>query len=205
MLITNLSEESSLLTRLDHLIAESEEMRVLVGFFYFWGIGALHEGISRNPSFRLKILVGLQAEQHAGKLVEFAGIDPEATDEECRADFLDSLRSVMRSGEIDTRRFYERVSLFVELLRSGRIEIRKTREPNHAKLYHFSLNASFAAVLNRKYCWITGSSNLTRPGLVEQNELNVQLLDFGGQETKTFFDALWARAVPLTDDPETRT
>ncbi len=37
MLITNISEDSCLLTRLDNLIAESEEMRVLVDFFYFWG------------------------------------------------------------------------------------------------------------------------------------------------------------------------
>ena len=35
MLITNINEEQSLLTRLENLIAESEEMRVLVGFFYF--------------------------------------------------------------------------------------------------------------------------------------------------------------------------
>lgn len=50
MLITNLNEEQSLLTRLDHLIAESEEMRVLVGFFYFWGIGALHSGLVANKT-----------------------------------------------------------------------------------------------------------------------------------------------------------
>lgn len=38
MLITNINEENSLLTRLKNLIVESEEMRVLVGFFYFWGL-----------------------------------------------------------------------------------------------------------------------------------------------------------------------
>ena len=31
MLINNISQGNSLLTRLDHLVAESEEMRVLVG------------------------------------------------------------------------------------------------------------------------------------------------------------------------------
>jgi len=205
MLITNISEENSLLTRLDHLIAESEEMRVLVGFFYFWGISALHGGLSKNKDFKVKILVGLEAEEHAGKIVEFAGEQSlEMTDEERRSSFLASLRSVMRSREVDTQKYYERVSLFIDLVKSGQIEIKKTREPNHAKLYHYALKENLAKTLDRKYCWITGSSNMTRPGLLEQNELNVQLLDFGGEEAKQFFDALWKTAVPLTDDPATK-
>jgi len=205
MLITNLNEEQSLLTRLDHLVAESEEMRVLVGFFYFWGISALHSGLTANKNFKLKILVGLEAEDKTGTIVEFAGErGPDKTDEERRKGFLESLRSVMRGKAIDTEKYYERVALFIELVQSGRVEIRKTREPNHAKLYHLSLRAGLAQTLDRKYCWITGSSNMTRPGLVEQNELNVQLLDFGGEESKKYFDALWDSSVPLTDDPETK-
>ncbi len=205
MLITNLNEEQSLLTRLDHLIAESEEMRVLVGFFYFWGIGALHSGLKANPEFRLRILVGLEAEDQAGRIVEFAGDEgPETTDAERRKNFIESLRSVMRGRAIDSKSYYERVGLFIDLVRSGQVEIRKTREPNHAKLYHFALREGLAKALDRKYCWITGSSNMTRPGLREQMELNVQLLDFGGEESKAFFDALWKTSVPLTDDPETK-
>lgn len=205
MLITNISKENSLFTRLEHLIAESEEMRVLVGFFYFWGIGALHEGLRKNEAFKLRILVGLEAEEHAGRIVEFAAEQKEgATDEERRSAFLSNLRSVMRGREIDTQKYYDRVSLFIDLVETGRIEIRKTREPNHAKLYHYTLRKTLAETLNRKYCWITGSSNMTRPGLLEQNELNVQLLDFGGEEARSYFDALWETATPLTDDPETR-
>jgi len=206
MLITNINEDQSLLTRLDHLVAESDELRVLVGFFYFWGVSALHGGLTRNKDFKLKILVGLEAEDHAGAIVEYAGkAGSDVTDEERRKDFLSGLRSVMRGKEIDTRQYYERVSLFIDLVRSGQVEIRKTREPNHAKLYHFSLNKRFAETLNQKYCWITGSSNMTRPGLLEQKELNVQLLDFGGEDSKKYFDELWKTAVPLTDDPETKT
>jgi len=32
----------------------------------------------------------------------------------------------------------------------------------------------------------------------------VQLVDFGGEKSKQFFDALWEVAVPLTDDPGTK-
>jgi hypothetical protein len=48
MLIANINEEQSLLTRMDHLIAESGEMRVLVGFFCFRGIAALHGGLAKT-------------------------------------------------------------------------------------------------------------------------------------------------------------
>jgi len=72
MLITNTSEENNLLARLKNLVSGSEEMRVLVGFFYFWGIRALHEGLMENEDFRLKILVGLEAESKAGTIVEYA-------------------------------------------------------------------------------------------------------------------------------------
>ncbi len=206
MLIHNLNHEQSLLTRLDALVAESDELRVLVGYFYFYGVSALHAGLASNPGFKLKILVGLEAEDHAGKIVEYAGAEgPHVTDEDRQRDFLKGLRSVMRGKEIDSRQYYERVSLFIDLVKSGQVEIRKTREPNHAKLYHFSLNQHFADVLGQKYCWITGSSNMTRPGLLEQKELNVQILDFGGEESCKFFDELWKTAVPLTDNPEIKT
>lgn len=206
MLITNINPETSLWTRLDHLIAESDEMRVLVGFFYFWSIQALHDGLRKNPDARIKILVGLQAGERAGAIVEYADqLDEKSSDDEHRKAFLRALANVMRGRQIDTESYYRRASLFIDLLASGRIEIRKTCHPNHAKLYHFTLKQSLAAVLDRPWCWITGSSNLTRPGLAEQHELNVQVLDFGGQETRDFFDALWHTAIPLTDDPETRT
>jgi hypothetical protein len=204
MLITNMNTEQSLFARLENLIAESEQMRVLVGFFYFWGITDLYKGLAANPDFAMQILVGLHAGDHAGAIVEFAEDHESATDQERRTAFLDSLRSVLRGSQLDTQKFYERASLFVDLVRSGRIELRKTREPNHAKLYHFSFRSTLAQHLGHHYAWITGSSNLTRPGLSEQHELNVQTMDFGGEDTRDFFDALWDTAVPLTEDPDTK-
>jgi len=128
MLIHNLNHEQSLLTRLDALVAESDELRVLVGYFYFYGVSALHAGLASNPGFKLKILVGLEAEDHAGKIVEFAGAEgPQVTDEDRQRDFLKGLRSVMRGKEIDSRQYYERVSLFIDLVKSGQVELRERR------------------------------------------------------------------------------
>lgn len=207
MLITNAEKGNTLLERLEQLIAGSDEMRVLVGFFYFWGVEWLHKGLSEAKDFKLRILVGLEAEDHCGKIVEFAAEEAAAGDSDAvrREAFLRGLRTVMRGRELDMESYHRRVGLFLDLLKTGKIELRKTREPNHSKLYHVTLKKDVAKILGKDHCWITGSSNLTRPGLKEQHELNVQLVDFGGEETKEFFDKLWESAVPLTDDEKTKT
>lgn len=56
--ITN-SEEKNLRKRLTELIKYSVELKFLVGFFYFLGIGELYNSLNANPNFTLKILVGL--------------------------------------------------------------------------------------------------------------------------------------------------
>ena len=56
--ITN-NDEKNLKKRLIELIKKSDELKFLVGFFYFSGIQVLYEGLKENPDSALKILVGL--------------------------------------------------------------------------------------------------------------------------------------------------
>lgn len=79
---------------------------------------------------------------------------------------------------------------------NNRLIIRKTREPNHAKLYLFLLNEGQA----KQKILITGSSNLTRPGLMDQNEFNVEISDYGIEEAEKYFDTLWNSSIPVTED-----
>ena len=69
LFITN--KEKKLGERLGELIGLSRELRVLVGFFYFSGIKALHEALTANKAIKLRILVGLEAEEHCGRVMEF--------------------------------------------------------------------------------------------------------------------------------------
>jgi hypothetical protein len=55
-----MKSDDSLFAHLNNLIAESTEMRVLVGFFSFWGITGFRRGLSANPEFTMKILVCLR-------------------------------------------------------------------------------------------------------------------------------------------------
>jgi superfamily II DNA or RNA helicase len=52
--------------------------------------------------------------------------------------------------------------------------------------------------------WISGSSNLTQPGLETNGELNLDLSDFGFEEAGAYFDELWRDAVPLTENEAVR-
>ncbi|MBU4580056.1 hypothetical protein KKB43_03500, partial [Patescibacteria group bacterium] len=69
--ITN-SGASDLKKRLVELMAKSEELKFLVGFFYFSGIRELYEGLKANPNTIIKILVGLDIDYHNFKLIEFS-------------------------------------------------------------------------------------------------------------------------------------
>lgn len=56
--ITN-SKSDNLKKRLIELITKSEELKFLVGFFYFSGIHELYDGLKQNPNTKIKVLVGL--------------------------------------------------------------------------------------------------------------------------------------------------
>lgn len=56
--ITN-DNSKNLLERLQQLIQQSNELKFLVGFFYFSGINELYQSLIDNKYITIKILVGL--------------------------------------------------------------------------------------------------------------------------------------------------
>ncbi len=54
------------------MISISDELKFLIGFFYFNGWEEIYKSLLRKPEQRLKILVDLQVFQHAGSIVEYA-------------------------------------------------------------------------------------------------------------------------------------
>jgi len=72
--ITN-SGAGNLKKRLAELIQKSEELKFLVGFFYFSGIRELYEGLKEKPDVNIKVLVGLNVDKTNFGLLEFAKRD----------------------------------------------------------------------------------------------------------------------------------
>lgn len=58
--ITNNKTNKSLKGRLNTLIGISEELKFLVGFFYFSGWQELYQSLQKNETLKLKLLVGLE-------------------------------------------------------------------------------------------------------------------------------------------------
>ena len=134
MFITNTnSDKKKLGERLGELMNCSSRLDMLVGFFYFSGVGVMAEPLRTNKDMHLRVLVGMEAERYCGQLVEVVTENSSMDAISIRNRFYDSLRQIMGSEKIDNRAFHERLDIFLELLASGRLEIRKTLEPNHAK------------------------------------------------------------------------
>lgn len=192
--ITN-EGDKNLRDRIRELISASVELKFLVGFFYFSGIQELYSALRDKPALTLKVLVGMEAGNLAGQIVEFARAEGAGARENQRA-FLRSIKETINSKQFDTKDFYEQASFFIEMIRAGRLVLRKTHEPNHAKLYVFKMEEGQL----KNAFFITGSSNLTYSGLVGRSEFNVEISDFGTEEAEKYFDGLWETADPLTED-----
>jgi len=197
--ITN-EKENNLKNRISQLIEHSEEMRFLVGFFYFSGIRELYESIKKGPDNQIDILVGLNVDRQVYGLVEYGDNEKGLSREESFNRFLNSIQKSLTDQDLDNSDFYKQVKFFLHLIKEDKIRIRKTREPNHAKLYIFKLTEQ--AGIGSRDIFITGSSNLTSAGLSNQHEFNVEISDSGVEEAKEYFKELWSDADKITEVSE---
>jgi len=209
MFISNSDNTITLESRVKELISQSKELRFLVGFFYFSGIEVLLDSLIQKPNIQLKILVGLNVDNGIQKIVEFGIKEPSTRKEKERLgyikpskeqhidDYIQSIKKSFNHKAFDTKEFYEQVSFFLKMIQENKLIIRKTIDPNHAKLYIFELENKIV----NKGVVITGSSNLTESGLKTQNEYNVQLLDdHPVEESIKYFDQLWETSIEITEN-----
>lgn len=198
--ITNADEQTNLKKRINRLASKAEELKFLVGFFYFTGIYELYKGLVENDHVVLKILVGLNTDKINNQLIEYTHNEPNLTANQHTEQYFKDLRLTLNDEDFDNQDFYERIGLFLKMIREGRLQIRKTRQPNHAKLYIcVDLDNPI-----RQRTFITGSSNLTRPGLAGQAEFNVEISDYGVPQAEAYFDALWNDSIEITEHDESK-
>lgn len=198
--ITNHTAQHTLKSRLNTLISVSPELKFLVGFFYFSGWEALYQSLKKNQEVHLKLLVGLQVDEIMGKMTEHEGQNDGMSQDDHFNRFMSSMHHAINNVEMDTEAFYNQVSFFLQMITGNRLLIRKTENSNHAKLYLFRYNEKQAGISDREGEFITGSSNLTRAGLSGQEEFNVEIKDYGFSEAESYFDDLWSKAIPISEE-----
>jgi len=197
--IANKSPQKTLSGRLNNIIKFSTELRWLVGFFYFSGWKEVYENLKNNSDIKIRLLAGLQVGNYLQSIFEHDVQELDLSSDEYFNDFMTSMGFAINNEQQDTKEFYEQVHFFLEMIKQERLIIKKTREPNHAKLYLFQMNEEERSKHNFEGYLITGSSNLTRNGLYGQQEFNVEIKDYGYQEAVAYFEELWELAIPITD------
>ena len=97
----------------------------------------------------------------------------------------------------DNRNVEQGVHKFIEWIGSGKLEIRAYPSQNvHAKLYIMTFREGDRDIGRV----ITGSSNFTRSGLIDNLEFNVELKNRSDYEfAKNKFEELWSNAVDVSE------
>ena len=168
----------------------------LVGYFFISGFYKLYPALENVE--KIRILVGLQTDRTTYELLQRAKEQHELVfkshaeaKQQVSDQVLQELEKSPDSADIETG-----VLKFIEWVRSGKLEIKAHPSENlHAKVYIMT----FAEGDRDKGRVITGSSNFTQSGLLDNLEFNVELknrsdYDFAIEK----FNDLWSVAVDVS-------
>ncbi|MDR3235935.1 MAG: phospholipase D-like domain-containing protein [Prevotellaceae bacterium] len=198
--ITN-SSDKSLSKIINGIMPKTNALDFLVGYFYFSGIEEIYQNIADK---NMRILVGLEmdGELH-NKTVEmdFLHRKTQSSIEEIRKTFYKPLVKIFAESDyFDKNKTQEAFKIYYEKIKNGTLEIRKTKEPCHAKMYIFSYGDEHSENGENLGNVITGSSNLTYNGLRGQNEINVRFKNNPEyKDAKQIFENLWKNATIIAD------
>jgi len=193
-LITN--KEKLLSEVMDSVLPYCDNVYFLVGYFFFSGFEEIFEGIKEK---NIKILVGMDIERDfMNRIKEYELLtDIEGSRETKRENYYKTLVEFFNETDyFDTARKQEAFRIYLEKIRNGTLQIRKTEKPNHAKVYLFEHRDDQAGTFPGTL--ITGSSNLTFSGLKGRHEFDVILRDDANYEkAKAIFDELWDKSIDI--------
>jgi superfamily II DNA/RNA helicase len=194
--ITN-EKERNLLERFKVLIKDTQFFDALVGYFYTSGFHAIYKSLEHTD--KIRILIGISTDQKTFDSLQEAKEDQQEMNfshAEVKETFSGLVTDELENSE-DSREVEDGVLKFIEWLKSGKLEIKAYPSANiHAKLYVMT----FADGDRDAGRVITGSSNFTRAGLIDNLEFNVELktradYDYALQK----FNELWVNAVDVSD------
>ncbi len=192
--VTN-EDGQSLLERFKVLIRDTERFDALSGYFYSSGFHALCRSLEKTK--RIRILIGIGSDKETAGWIESARqLELDFSHAEAQQRFSQKLVHEMDRSR-DAKEVYEGALKFMEWLKSGKLEIRAYPSRRlHAKLYIMS----FSEGDRDRGRVITGSSNFTRAGLIDNLEFNVELKNPSDYEfALQKFNELWEGAADLKE------
>jgi len=195
--ITN-EQDKNLSERFKVLIKDTKFFDVLVGYFYTSGFYSIYKSLENTK--KIRILIGISTNRETYKLIQKSYVPRQESLQfshaEAKEKFSDTLVEEMGVSE-DNHDIEEGVNKFLEWLKNGKLEIKAYPSENiHAKLYIMT----FAEGDRDVGRVITGSSNFTQAGFIDNLEFNVELktrADYDFAQSK--FNDLWKDAVDVSE------
>ncbi len=195
--ITNESSQN-LKKRFEVLIKDTKLFDCLVGYFYTSGFHAIYKSLENTD--KIRILIGISTNRQTYDLLKTASHENQQSlqfsHSETKQEIGGLVEKEMEDSE-DNRNVEDGVVKFIEWIRSGKLEIRAYPSQNiHAKLYIMTFTEGDRDAGRV----ITGSSNFTGAGLVDNLEFNVELKNRSDYEfAKDKFEQLWKDAVNVSE------
>ncbi|MBL7130897.1 MAG: helicase [Candidatus Omnitrophica bacterium] len=184
----------------NNILPSSKKLLFLIGYFYFSGFEEIYKNVKDKE---IKILVGLEIEHDiTNKIREFEIIQEVNTSGgKIKDNYFNSLVKLFNDTDFfDSLEKQEAFQIFLDKIKNGSLEIRKTRQPNHAKLYIFENQKEYSQGGDYPGTVITGSSNFTRSGFRGRFEINVISRDARNfNEASKIFQDLWKNSVIIVD------
>ena len=195
--ITN-EENQTLKERFEVLIKDTSFFDCLVGYFYSSGFHAIYQSLENTE--KIRILIGISTSRQTFELLENANKPKQQqinfSHAETKQEVENLVQKEMEYSE-DNRKVEEGVNKFIEWVRSGKLEIKAYPSQDiHAKLYIMTFKEGDRDVGRV----ITGSSNFTHAGLIDNLEFNVELKNRSDYDfAKNKFEELWTNAVDVSE------
>ena len=202
-------EQNSFITNQNKLLSDiingilpkSQAVDILVGYFYFSGYKLISENLQDK---KVRILVGLDIDTTITKTLH--EIDSFVRVNKSRAQIKDEyysnfVRLFNETDFFDNSAKLESFTLFYNKIKDGSLEIRKTEDSCHAKLYIFDYRDDVSENGEVPGSVITGSSNLSYEGLSGRVEINTRFNDKQSHiDASAIFDELWDSSVVIADE-----
>jgi len=199
--ITN-EKNQSLANRFRTLIKDTQFFDVLVGYFYTSGFYEIYKFLEKTE--KIRILVGINTNISNISIPSFEKDSKETPQQttlqfshsEAKDEFSKEVTQEMENSP-DSKGVEEGVNIFLKWLKTGKLEIKAYPSANiHAKLYIMTFSESDRDTGRV----ITGSSNFTKAGLLNNLEFNVELKNRNDYDfALNKFNELWEVAVDLKD------
>lgn len=186
--ITN-EKGKNLRDRFNELVKDTRFFDVLVGYFYTSGFYAIYPNLEKTE--KIRILIGISTNKQTYDLLQKIQSHKEVEDE-VKEDIKSEMEESPNNFQVE-----DGVYKFLEWLKNGKLEIKAYPEEKiHSKLYIMTFNENDRDIGRV----ITGSSNFTQSGLVDNLEFNIELKNSSDYEfARNKFNDLWEKGIDVSE------